>query len=129
MNGGLLRAGWQRSYRNKGRPYVSGTTSISGAENVQDRLYYWMVLSPVYVMRWAYWTVRSIHGQKRNNMKQYNIRYNIGKAKYVVNFHDGVKRHKDGSMFFDIAIFSNKKKMTKFVTNLKWDGYDCMGNV
>ena len=83
-----------------------------------------MVLSPVYVMRWAYWTVRNIHGQKRNNMKQYNIRYNIGKAKYVVNFHDGVKRHKDGSMFFDIAIFRNKKKMNQFVTKLKLDSYE-----
>ena len=57
-------------------------------------------------------------------MKQYNIRYNIGKAKYVVNFHDGVKRHKDGSMFFDIAIFRNKKKMNQFVTKLKLDSYE-----
>lgn len=47
------------------------------------------------------------------------IQYNIGHAKYVVNFSDGTKRHKDGSEFFDIAIFKNKKKMEAFVTSLQ----------
>ena len=44
-------------------------------------------------------------------MKKYNIQYNIGKAKYVVNYHDGVKKHKDGSSFYDITIFKNKVKL------------------
>jgi hypothetical protein len=57
-------------------------------------------------------------------MKTYNIQYNIGKAKYVVNFHDGVKTHKDGSRFFDIAIFHNKKKMNLFIKKLKDEGYE-----
>lgn len=57
-------------------------------------------------------------------MKRFNIKYNIGKAKYVVNFFDGKKKkHKDGSDFFDIAIFNNKKKLRNFVTDLRLSGY------
>lgn len=56
-------------------------------------------------------------------MKTYRIRENIGKCRYCVNFHDGVKTHNDGSEFFDLHIFSNKRKMTVFVNKLKRDGY------
>lgn len=48
---------------------------------------------------------------------------NIGSAKYTVNFHDGVKTHKDGSQFFDIRIFKNKKKRDQFIKELKAEGY------
>lgn len=51
-------------------------------------------------------------------MKQYNITYNVGKVKYLVSFHDGEKKHKDGSNFYDIACFSNKNKLNKFVAGL-----------
>lgn len=54
---------------------------------------------------------------------EYNLRYNIGKAKYVVNFHDGKKTHKDKSKFFDIRIFSNKKNRDEFIKSLKAQGY------
>lgn len=56
-------------------------------------------------------------------MKMYCIRYNIGRAKYVVLFHDGVKTHPDGSEFFDIEIFHNKKKLQQFVQSLVIEGY------
>lgn len=56
-------------------------------------------------------------------MKLYNINYNIGRVKYVVNFHDGIKKYKDGSNFYDIRLFSNKKKMNAFVYELLKDGY------
>jgi len=56
-------------------------------------------------------------------MKQFTIRYNIGKCKYVVNHHDGIKTHTDGSKFFDIAIFKNKIALNKFVTDLTKVGY------
>ena len=56
-------------------------------------------------------------------MKLYNINYNIGRVKYVVNFHNGIKKHNDGSNFYDIRLFSNKKKMTAFVSELLKDGY------
>jgi len=56
-------------------------------------------------------------------MKTFHTHNNIGKAKYVVSFHDGLKTHKDGSRFFDIAIFKNKKKLAKFLIKLHNDGY------
>ena len=51
-------------------------------------------------------------------MKRYNLMHNIGKAKYVVNFHDGIKKHKDGSDFFDIRIFKNKLKCNCLINDL-----------
>lgn len=48
---------------------------------------------------------------------------NIGKAKYTVSKHDGVQTHNDGSPFFDIAIFKNKKKLAAYIKDLKKDGY------
>lgn len=56
-------------------------------------------------------------------MKTFNIQYNIGKVKYVVNHHDGIKKHKDGSAFFDIRTFKSKKTLAEFVACLKADGY------
>jgi len=50
---------------------------------------------------------------------KYNIQYNIGKAKYVVSYYDGIKKHRDGSEFWDIKIFNNKKEMSKFIKNIE----------
>lgn len=55
--------------------------------------------------------------------KVFSENQNVGKAKYVVNHHDGVKTHKDGSLFFDIAIFSNQQKKNQFVKGLRQQGY------
>jgi len=57
------------------------------------------------------------------SQKTFNTMENIGKAKYVVNHHDGVKSHHDGSPFFDIAIFTNKKARDKFCADLSSQGY------
>ena len=43
---------------------------------------------------------------------------NIGKSKYVVSFYTG-KTHKDGSKFYDIAIFRNKKLKARFIEALR----------
>jgi hypothetical protein len=56
-------------------------------------------------------------------MKKYYLQDDIGRAKYTVNFHDGQSVHKDGSDFFDIRIFKNKKDVARFVKNLQRDGY------
>lgn len=56
-------------------------------------------------------------------MKLYNEMSNIGKCKYVVNYHDGVKTHPDGSQFYDMAIFSNKIKKNNFINELIKNGY------
>jgi hypothetical protein len=57
------------------------------------------------------------------NQKEFYIQYNIGKAKYVVSYHDGIKKHSDESNFFDIKIFKNKKLLNVFVNELKSEGY------
>ena len=49
--------------------------------------------------------------------------YGVGRSKYVVNFHDGKKKHDDGSDFYDIKIFKNKKKLADFENDLKALGY------
>jgi hypothetical protein len=49
--------------------------------------------------------------------------YNVGKSKYVVNFCDGVKKHSDGSRFYDIRIFKNKKMFEAFILSLINTGY------
>jgi hypothetical protein len=56
-------------------------------------------------------------------MKKYRIQYNVGKVKYLVSFHDGFKTHLDGSPFYDIQCFSNKKKLKQFEKNLINQGY------
>ena len=43
----------------------------------------------------------------------------IGKSKYVVTFHTEGNKHKDGSPFHDIRIFSNKRERDAFIKTLK----------
>jgi hypothetical protein len=56
-------------------------------------------------------------------MKLFNIKYNVGRCKYLVSYHNGIATHKDGSRFFDIAPFKNKVKLNRFVGDLVKDGY------
>ena len=55
--------------------------------------------------------------------KKYYEQDNIGRAKYTVSTHNGTDTHKDGSPFFGIAIFSNKKEKNKYVNELIKKGY------
>ena len=55
--------------------------------------------------------------------KRFNTMENVGKVKYLVNYQGGIKKHKDGSLFCDIATFKNKKKRDKFVKELRSQGY------
>lgn len=43
---------------------------------------------------------------------------------YSVSFHDGIKKHNDGSEFYDIKIFHNKKAKDKFIQSLRNNGYE-----
>ena len=52
----------------------------------------------------------------------YNVMHNVGKAKYLVSYNYGIEKHKDGSDFFAIRIFKNKKDLYKFEIQLKKDG-------
>ena len=67
-------------------------------------------------------------GKKKNESvnegkKRYYQKDGIGKSKYTISYHDGKKKHKDGSDFFDIQIFRNKKDLAKFVNTLHKGGY------
>ena len=55
--------------------------------------------------------------------KNYYIMNNVGKARYVVNYHDGKKTHNDGSEFYDIHISRNKRDHENFVRGLRSQGY------
>jgi hypothetical protein len=52
------------------------------------------------------------------NILEYQINYNVGKAKYIISYYTG-KKHKDGSKFFDIKIFKNKKDFNDFLKEMK----------
>lgn len=56
-------------------------------------------------------------------MKEFYVRDRIGMARHVVNHHDGVKTHPDGSKFFDLTICRNKRNLKKFVADLRRQGY------
>jgi hypothetical protein len=59
----------------------------------------------------------------REGKKRFKRQDGIGKAKYTISYHDGKKKHKDGSDFFDIKIFKNKKDLSDFVGSLVKQGY------
>jgi len=59
----------------------------------------------------------------KEGKKRFKRQDGIGKAKYTVSYHDGKKKHKDGSDFFDIKIFKNKKDLSDFVGTLAKQGY------
>jgi hypothetical protein len=57
------------------------------------------------------------------SIKNFNTMMNVGKAKYVINHHDGKKTHKDGSPFYDLATFKNMKDFIAYKKKLKSEGY------
>jgi N-acetylneuraminic acid mutarotase len=65
---------------------------------------------------------RKMHRRSRNP-KLFREQYGIGKTKYSVSFHNGVSKHKDGSPFYDIRLFKNKRKKDQFIRSLLKQGY------
>lgn len=55
--------------------------------------------------------------------KNFYLLEKVGKEKYLVYFHEGVKTHQDGSPFYDIQFFSNKKLRNDFCKELKQQGF------
>ncbi len=55
--------------------------------------------------------------------KNFYVMTNVGKSRYVINFHDGVSAHKDGSPFYGIDICPNKKVLKKRLDALRAIGY------
>ena len=59
----------------------------------------------------------------KEGKKRFRQRHGIGRAKYTVSSHDGKSKHKDGSDFFDINIFKNKKDLNNYMNDLRRKGY------
>lgn len=55
--------------------------------------------------------------------KTYSVMYNVGTVKYLLRFHDGISGHKDGSPFYDVSCFRNKKDMYARIDELEAEGY------
>ena len=55
--------------------------------------------------------------------KRFRIGHNIGRAKYVISFHNGKSKHTDGSDFWDLQIHKNKKSLEKGKEDLRQKGY------
>jgi len=55
--------------------------------------------------------------------KVFKVNPQIGKVKYSISSHDGVKKHKDGSDFFDIETFKNKVDLEKAIKNYTSKGF------
>jgi len=55
--------------------------------------------------------------------KRFRQQDGVGKAKYTISYHDGKQKHKDGSDFFGIQIFKNKKDLETFRNALLKKGY------
>ena len=55
--------------------------------------------------------------------KRFRQQDGIGKAKYTISYHDGKQKHKDGSDFFGIQIFKNKKDLETFRNSLLKKGF------
>ena len=67
-----------------------------------------------------------IDGEKvtyEEGKKRFRQQDGIGKAKYTISYHDGKQKHKDGSDFFGIQIFKNKKDLETFRNALLKKGY------
>jgi hypothetical protein len=55
--------------------------------------------------------------------KAFKVNPGIGSSKYSISSHDGVKKHKDGSDFYDIQIFKNKVDLEKGIKDYKSKGF------
>jgi hypothetical protein len=47
----------------------------------------------------------------------------VGSAKYTISYHDGKSKHEDGSDFYDIKTFRNKRDLNQFRQKLLAEGY------
>ena len=62
-------------------------------------------------------------GNVNEGKKVFKINPGIGSSKYSISSHDGVKKHKDGSDFYDIEIFKNKVDLEKGIKKYSSNGF------
>jgi len=58
-----------------------------------------------------------------NQSLTFSVTSNVGKAKHVVNYHDGIAVHTDSSPFFNVKILKSKPELNQFVNELIELGY------
>ncbi len=106
-----------RHIRNAIRKHQLGLDEVRTKinESSEDRKYPYQIR--------AIWKKEEEKKESNKMKKSYYVQHNIGKAKYVVSFHDGKNKHEDGSRFYDIKIFKNKKDLGEFLTTLTEKGY------
>lgn len=56
--------------------------------------------------------------------QDFYVMHNVGKCKYLLNYHRLGNYHKDGSPFYDCETFSNKKKLAARIAELKKNGFE-----
>jgi hypothetical protein len=54
-----------------------------------------------------------------NTKKQFRIDPQIGRVRYPVSTYDGESHHGDGSPFWGISCFNNKRKMERYIREMK----------
>ena len=116
--------GWLESWESR-----QDTIALEIAEKLNlyfdarnNTLYFWdKMLGENYIEE--YIKQEPTNKTSQTDSKKFNVQYNVGKAKYVVNFHDGVSKHKDGSDFYGIRIFKNIKDFEQFQQKLLSEGY------
>ena len=62
-------------------------------------------------------------GKVNEGKKVFKVNPGIGSSKYSISSHDGVKKHKDGSDFYDIEIFKNKVDLEKGIKKYSSNGF------
>ena len=70
------------------------------------------------------WYVKNYTNESVNEGKKvFKVNPGIGSSKYSISSHDGVKKHKDGSDFYDIEIFKNKVDLEKGIKKYSSNGF------
>ena len=64
-----------------------------------------------------------VRRQITEGKKAFKVNPPIGRVKYSISSHDGVKTHRDGSDFWDIETFKNKVDLAKAIKKYKNGGF------
>lgn len=125
---------WEWFYLDEGTPcskqiFPDGIVDqpLEAARYINDVAYYFV---GAYEKCWQAWnTLEDFYSDYPEDLsaKYYNVMNGVGNVKYLVNYHDGIKTHKDGSPFYDAATFSSKRLMQTFVKSLISGGYTRKG--
>lgn len=59
----------------------------------------------------------------KKGRKSYYTMDNLGSSKYSISYYDGKSTHKDGSPFYGLMLFNNKKKYEDAMNDLQKKGY------